>query len=203
MKAIIVAILLALCAFSFAFEGYSSSRPAPDGSVMKVSFVDKDSGAAIRGSVVVSVQYASSSDGQNYQYTDDVNATSADVALSLPPAQYPATARIKAIAAGYYDSDEITVTSAEYWAKVGGENAGKAGPSTAGVTPNDYISDPVQPAPKTFLLEKAFQLKKNPNYVATPGTGQQGTGNNGSPQGCCLPLFAILLAGGFVFAGKR
>ena len=197
-KAIIVAFVLALCAFSFAFEGYSSSRPAPDGSVMKVSFVDKDSGAPIRGSVVVSVQYASSSDGQNYQYTVDLNASSGEVALSLPPEQYPATAHIKAIATGYYDSDGITVTSAEYWAKVGGENAGKTGPSTAGVTPNDYISDPVQPAPTTFLLEKTFALKRNPNYVAPTGSS-----GNGTPQGCCLPLFAILLAGGFAFARKQ
>ena len=205
-------VLFALFALSFALGQYSSSTPPPKGSLMKINIVDADTGAFVLGNLSVRIEYAAPNQAKNYEYTAPVIAPNEEINLGMPPKEYAVTARIKATAAGYYESeDELVITSERYWNNVLGEKDTSAWGADVEIAENTGIppEPPVTTKNVSYVAEHTFKLKKMPPPPKPTGanvTGGNETTSNAStgetPSKGCLPFFvaAALLC---YAAGRR
>jgi len=171
------------------FASSSGSMPVLPGSVMKITLVDTATGQPImNGKLAVTIEYTSPS-AKTYQYTVDINQAGQEVSLDFPPSDYVAVARIQATAAGYYDGEEIEMTSAEYWGKLGSGNPASIDTSRWGakVTAKEPENDlpPQTVALAAPLLVKTFELEKKPT-----GTG-------------CISLFIMAPLLGIVLLSRK
>lgn len=188
MKYLALSLLVLAALFGATFASFSGSMPVLPGSVMKITFVDKATGQPIQnGTLVVKIEYTSPST-KSYQYTVDINQANQDVTLDFPPPGYVAIARIKASAPGYNDGEEIEMTSAEYWGKLGGDPASidtsRWGAEVTAQEPENDLP-PQTVAPAVPLLVKTFELEKKPT-----GTG-------------CIGLFIMAPLLGIVLLSRK
>jgi len=193
-------ILCIVALLSLPFSFYSAALTAPPGSVMKISIVDKDTGRPIVGAIAVST--ASTTD--NNQYIVNITQENQEVSLAMPPPEYSPSAKIRASAQGYFDSEEITISGNDYWARVD-SLANNVPPKPSGNVEektDDYISDVPPVKETTYLLEKRFELKRNPNAQVAGGSPTSANGKSGGI--CCLPAAIVgLLLVGYTFARKK
>ncbi len=196
-------VLFALFALSYGFQ-YSGSTPPPKGSLMKINIIDKDTGAFVPGNLSVRIEYAAPNQAKNYEYTAPVTASNEEINLGMPPAEYAVTARIKATAAGYYESaDELAITSEQYWNNVlQGKDTSAWG---ADVEIAGSTGIPPEPEPdtaqKSYVAEHTFKLKKMPPppkpaiaNKTSETSGNETTSNastDETPSKGCLPFFIV------------
>ncbi|VVB65562.1 Uncharacterised protein [Candidatus Gugararchaeum adminiculabundum] len=212
-----LALVALFCALSFG--QWSGSMPPLKGSLMKINVVDADTGAFVPANLTIAIGYSQAGKA-NENYVIALMEANQEVTLTMPPEGEVATAKIKVSAEGYEtNNDEVTITSQEYWGKVGNKKTDYTVNWGAEVTVIAGDQGEVPPTDETevtsYVAQHTFALKKKPVPVVPAdkkndsNNGQaNGTGENTAPSAssspCKLPIaiFALVL-GAAVFARRR
>ncbi len=192
---IIIAFLIAMALLpaASAYElTISGSAPPTRGSIMKINVVDKTSSSFAPSNLTVRIDYTENGAAKSIVTIVPITLANQEVSLELPLSEFNPIAHITASAFGYYDStDELTVTSGQYWNAVS-QSTDRPKRDSSGITGKPLGDDNIMPpavdkAP--YLAQHTFTLARKPGF--TPDAKTDGTS---SGSGGCFGTEFILLS---------
>lgn len=167
-----LSILFLLSSIIFSFT-LSSSSPPISGSYAKITVLDADTGLPIPSNISIRMEFAPPNSSNSYSLSAPL-FPGQDLNLNFPPDNSDVTAHISASASGYYENtEEITVTSAQYWGNIGQAtiNTSAWGAKVKRVNFTGY-SPPSTKNKGAYLTEHTFTLKKKPVPTVNPASTQ-------------------------------